>query len=41
MLRFIPMFVTGISLNVTVALIIHRVPMVWLLGDYSSKMQIV
>ncbi|KAF8331581.1 efflux transporter [Amanita rubescens] len=32
MLRFIPAFTTGIFLNVTVALIIHRVPVVWLLA---------
>ncbi|KAF8722460.1 hypothetical protein AX14_009814 [Amanita brunnescens Koide BX004] len=32
MLRFIPMFVTGIMLNITVVLTIHRVPVVWLLG---------
>ena len=35
MLRFIPMFVTGISLNIAVVLFIHRVPVVWLLGKYS------
>ena len=36
MLRFFPMFVTGVILNMIVALTIHRVPMIWLLGTYSS-----
>ena len=35
MLRFFPMFVTGVILNIIVALTIHRIPMVWLLGTYS------
>ncbi|KAF8331585.1 efflux transporter [Amanita rubescens] len=32
MIRFIPMFITSISLNVAIAFIIHRVPIVWLLA---------
>ncbi|KAF8331587.1 efflux transporter [Amanita rubescens] len=32
MLRFIPMFITGVLLNMIVVLTIHRVPVVWLLG---------
>ncbi|KAF8731224.1 hypothetical protein AX14_005036 [Amanita brunnescens Koide BX004] len=32
MLRFIPMFVTGVLLNITVVLVVHRIPVVWLLG---------
>ena len=35
MLRFFPMFVTGVILNMIVALTVHRIPMVWLLGIYS------
>ncbi|KAF8722458.1 hypothetical protein AX14_009812 [Amanita brunnescens Koide BX004] len=32
MLRFFPMFVTGVMLNITVVLTIHRIPVVWLLA---------
>ncbi|KAF8627585.1 hypothetical protein AX17_006158 [Amanita inopinata Kibby_2008] len=32
MLRFFPMFVTGILLNVFVVLTIHRLPVIWILG---------
>lgn len=35
MLRFIPMFITGVLLNIIVVLTIHRVPVVWLLGNHS------
>jgi len=34
------MFITSISLNVTTAFIIHRVPVIWILGDYTSKMHV-
>lgn len=37
MLRFIPMFITGVLLNIIVVLTIHRVPVVWLLGNHSFK----
>ncbi len=40
MLRFIPMFITGVLLNIIVVLTIHRVSVVWLLGNYSFKLRV-
>jgi hypothetical protein len=41
MLRFIPNAVTGLLLNIVIALTIHRITAVWLLGDCSFKIQVI
>ena len=36
MIRFIPMFITGMTCNVVVALVVGRIPVVFLIGTWNT-----